>query len=79
MNNFTPEDLLQYHYGEMEGEQKALLENTLRQDWALREKLAVIREAFVRLDKSFYSPSERSVNTIMAYAAAACSITTSTG
>jgi hypothetical protein len=68
MHNFTPEDLLEYHYGELEAGNILLLEQALREDWTLREKLAVIREAAKRLDKSIYSPREAVVNRILSYA-----------
>lgn len=69
MHNFTPEDLLEYHYGEMPAETAICLENVLKEDWTLREKLSVIEEAASRLDKSIYSPSQNSVRNILDYAA----------
>jgi hypothetical protein len=69
MHNFTPEDLLEYHYGEMPSEKAILLEAVLKEDWTLREKLSVIEEAAARLDKSLYSPSQNSVRNILDYAA----------
>ncbi len=69
MPNFTPEDLLEYHYGELEPENAVLLEEALAGDWTLREKLAVIREAANRLDKSMYAPREAVINRLMDYAA----------
>ena len=71
MYNFTPEDLLQYHYNELGGEETAMLEEALQSDWALREKLRVIQEASRRLDKSFYSPRPEAITRIMEYATAA--------
>lgn len=68
MHNFTPEDLLEYHYGEMNEARAKELEQALKEDWTLREKLTVIREAGARLDKSIYSPGEAVVNRIMHYA-----------
>lgn len=68
MHNFTPEDLLEYHYGEMDAENAIKLEQALQEDWTLREKLSVIREAGTRLDKSICSPGEAVINRILDYA-----------
>jgi hypothetical protein len=68
MHNFTPEDLLEFHYGELDAENASLLEQALNEDWTLREKMAVIREASSRLDKSIYTPREAVVNRILSYA-----------
>ena len=68
MHNFTPEDLLEFHYGDLDDRNAMLLEQALKEDWTLREKMAVIREASNRLDKSFYAPREAVVNRILSYA-----------
>ncbi len=68
MYNFTPEDLLQYHYNELTAEESKLLEASVQDDWVLREKLSVIREAAQRLNKSLYSPRQEAINEIMQYA-----------
>jgi hypothetical protein len=68
MHNFTPEDLLEFHYGELDAETTLKLEQALKEDWTLREKLAVIREASLRLDKSIYTPRQAVVNRIISYA-----------
>lgn len=75
MHNFTPEDLLEYHYGEMSATRAKEMEQALQEDWTLREKLAVIREAGARLDKSIYSPGEAVVNRILNYAASFTTVT----
>lgn len=69
MHNFTPEDLLEFHYGELEAGNAMQMEQALKEDWTLREKMAVIREATQRLDKSMYSPREAVVSRILSYAA----------
>ncbi|HSK13361.1 MAG TPA: hypothetical protein VK907_09110 [Phnomibacter sp.] len=69
MYNFTPEDLLEYHYGEMPSHRAIELEKALKENWDLREKLAVIEEAACRLDRSMYSPIENSLKRILEYAA----------
>jgi hypothetical protein len=69
MHNFTPEDLLEFHYGELDAGNAMLLEQALNEDWSLREKMAVIREASNRLDKSIYTPREAVVSRILSYAA----------
>ncbi len=69
MPNFTTEDLLLYLYDEMKQLKKAALENELLNNWALREKLQVLREAKKRLEKlKLQSPRELSLRAIIAYA-----------
>ena len=68
MKNFTPEDLLEFHYQELTAEQSIELQEELTQNWALRQKLDVIREAGIRLDKSMESPRIEAIKRILAYA-----------
>ena len=42
MTNFTPEDLLMYLYKEASTEQNQAIEEALKKDWTLREKLNVL-------------------------------------
>ena len=56
MTNFTPEDLLLYLYKETSLQQTAEIEEALAKDWALREKLAVLKTSMQRLDKLVQSP-----------------------
>jgi len=56
MTNFTPEDLLLYLYKETSSQQTAEIEQALANDWALREKLAVLKASMQRLDKLVQSP-----------------------
>ena len=51
MKEFSPEDLLEFHYRELSPEQSLELEQELRRNWPLRQKLEVIQEAAERLDK----------------------------
>jgi hypothetical protein len=68
MHNFTPEDLLEFHYGEMPVANVVSLKEALEKDWTLREKLRVIEEASNRLDKSYHTPRGEVIDRIMAYA-----------
>jgi hypothetical protein len=56
MTNFTPEDLLLYLYKETSAQQTADIEQALAKDWALREKLAVLKASMQRLDKLVVTP-----------------------
>ena len=69
MKNFTPEDLLEFHYHELTTEQELELQTELNHNWALNQKLKVIREAAIRLDKSMESPRREAVTRILDYAA----------
>jgi len=45
MTLFTPEDLVMYMYNETSPEKTAAIELALQNDWALREKLQLLRES----------------------------------
>lgn len=75
MKDFSPEDLLEYHYGEMNAEKSRKLEERLVTDWTLREKLEIIKEASQKLDNSLESPRKKSVDFIIQYAEAHFSAT----
>jgi hypothetical protein len=66
---FTPEDLLLYQAGELDESLSNAIAEELNVNWALREKLNVLKEAFVRLDSiKLQSPRRQTVQGIMRYA-----------
>jgi len=68
MTNFTPEDLLLYLYNETTPEQTLAIEEALKKDWTLREKLSVLKTSKQRLDKIKLSPRTEVVLNILNYA-----------
>lgn len=56
MHNYTPEDLLLYLYKETDLETTASIEDALKNDWSLREKLEVLKTSMKRLDAITVSP-----------------------
>ena len=68
MANLTPEDLLLYLYKETSEEQTSAIEIALKQDWTLREKLAVLKTSLERLNGIKKSPSTRAVLNVLNYA-----------
>ena len=68
MANLTPEDLLLYLYKESSEEQTTAIENALKQDWTLREKLAVLKTSLERLNGIKKSPSTRAILNVLNYA-----------
>lgn len=68
MTNFTPEELLQYLYKETSPQQSAAIEQALKQDWTLREKLSVLRTSMQRLDRLQESPRAEVVLNVLNYA-----------
>ncbi len=68
MTNFTPEDLLLYLYKETTPEQTAAIDEALKKDWTLREKLSVLKTSKQRLDKIEQSPRTEVVLNILNYA-----------
>lgn len=71
MNNFTPEDMIRFLYNEMNTEEKNALLRALETDWALREKLEVLKEAIKSLDTLTFSPRPQAIFSIMQYAESA--------
>lgn len=69
MHNFTPEDLLLYLYKETSPEQTSLIEEELKANWALREKLIVMKTAMERLDNIAVQPRTEVVLNVLRYAA----------
>lgn len=70
MHNFSPEDLLLYLYKESTPQQATAIEEALKQDWTLREKLAVMKAAMERLSSLTVSPRTEAVLNVLKYAAA---------
>lgn len=69
MQNFTPEELIQYLYGEAPKEMAHAIENALQSDWSLQEKIAVLRESRQQLDTlTLQSPRKQTIAAIMDYA-----------
>jgi hypothetical protein len=68
MANFTPEDLLLYLFKETSAEQTIAIENALKKDWTLREKLALLKTSLERLDGIKKSPRTRIVLNVLNYA-----------
>lgn len=68
MTNFTPEDLLLYLYNEASAEQHQAIENALKKDWTLREKLNVLKTSMQRLDKSVVTPRTEVILHVLNYA-----------
>ncbi len=56
MTKFTPEDLLLYLYKETSHQKTAAIEEALKRDWTLREKLDVLKTSMQRLDKIVEAP-----------------------
>ncbi len=69
MPNFTTDDLLRYLYNELAPLEKEALKHALQSDWALREKLQVLRLSMQRLQSSpLMQPRPKTVEAVLAYA-----------
>ena len=68
MDNFTPEFLLQYLYGETSPEETATIEHAMTKEWPTREKLSVLKDSMHRLDKACVSPRIEVVLKVLNYA-----------
>lgn len=68
MHNYTPEELLLYLYKDSSTELTAAIEEELKNNWSLREKLAVMKTAMERLNNLTVSPRTEAVLNVMRYA-----------
>jgi hypothetical protein len=77
MDNYSPEDLIQYLYQETSPETSAAIEEALKKDWTLREKLAVLKTSAERLNSIKESPRTEVILSILKYASKEESISSS--
>jgi hypothetical protein len=68
MQSFTPEEILLYLYNDTSPEMTVAIEEALKKDWALREKLDVLKVSMNKLDKITESPRTEVVLNILNYA-----------
>jgi hypothetical protein len=69
MPNFTPEELIQYLYGEVSQEQVIEIEKALQNDWSLKQKLTVLKESQQQLDTvKLQQPRKQAISAILDYA-----------
>jgi len=68
MPSFTPEDLLLYLYNETSPEMTKAVEEALKNDWTLREKLNVLKVSKQRLNNVIESPRTEVILSILNYA-----------
>jgi hypothetical protein len=68
-NNYSPEDLICYLYGETSSEMAKEIETALVNDWTLREKLSVLKTSYERLNTLIETPRTEVVLNILRYAA----------
>ena len=68
MHNYSPEDLLLYLYKETDPQTTAAIEDALKNDWSLREKLAVLQTSMKRLDSIKVSPRTEVILNVLRYA-----------
>jgi hypothetical protein len=69
MHNYSPEDLILYLYKETNPETTAAIEEAIKTDWTLREKLEVLKTSMKRLDSIVTSPRTELILNVMKYAA----------
>ena len=70
MYNYTPEEILLYLYKESSPELTTAIEEELKRNWCLREKMEVMRKAMEPLDNITISPRTEVVLNVLRYAAA---------
>jgi hypothetical protein len=65
MDNFTPEDLVEYQYNETSPEKSAAIKLALQSDASLKEMYDIIVSAQKKLEPFQLSPSDETVNNIL--------------
>jgi len=68
MDKYAPEDLLLYLYKETSPEATAAIEEALKTEWTLREKLAVLKTSMERLDSITVSTPTELILNVLRYA-----------
>jgi hypothetical protein len=68
MHNYSPEDLILYLYKETSPDATAAIDEALKKDWTLREKLAVLKTSMERLDSISVSPRTEIILNILRHA-----------
>ena len=68
MHNYSPEDLLLYLYKETSPQATSYIEEALKNDWTLREKLEVLKKSMERLDSIKVSPRTEVILSVLKYA-----------
>ena len=75
MPNFTPEELIQYLYGEVSQEKVMEIEKALQNDWSLQQKLAVLKESQQMLGTvELQQPRKQAISAILDYAKQAAEV-----
>lgn len=65
---FSPEELIQYVYQETSPEKTTAIEEALRTDWSLREKVETLKSTLEHLDKITDAPRTETIVNILRYA-----------
>lgn len=68
MHDHSPEDLILYLYKETSPEATAAIEQALKEDWTLREKLAVLKTSMERLNSITVSPRTEIILNVLRHA-----------
>jgi hypothetical protein len=68
MHNYSPEDLILYLYKETSPEATVAIEKALKEDWTLREKLAVLKTSMERLNSITVSPRTEIILNVLRHA-----------
>jgi hypothetical protein len=68
MTLFTPEDLLLYLYKESSPELTSAINNALKEDWTLREKMQTLQSSVKNLDKITVAPRMEIILKVLNYA-----------
>jgi hypothetical protein len=66
---FTSNDLVKYHYNEIDTREISAIENFIEENWVIKNELEVFKSSLRVLDGVSFSPSQKSIDNIMKYAA----------
>lgn len=67
-NKISTENLIKYHYNEMNTLESEAVKNLIEDNWNLQSELDQIKSTLSILDTVTYMPSEKSIDAILKYA-----------
>jgi hypothetical protein len=75
MNNFTPEQLIAFHYNELPLAEQVQIADALASNWVLQQKYEVITAASTRLDRAVQKAPAQAVDHVLNYGKFALALT----
>jgi len=68
-NNLTTENLIKYHFNEMNTTESETVRNLIEENWDIQNELDQLKSTLAVLDTITYKPTQKSIDSILKYAA----------